>query len=191
MAQVRLAQRRRVARGITREETMKVRQATGWRNAGLLSMAAAALATGSAAAQGVLTEKSVSMLMAKAIAEGAVEQCTKDGFSVAVVVVDRAGVPRVMLRGDGTNPHNVENATRKAYTARTFRTSSGEWAKRTADPAAAGPRLLSGTIGLAGALPIKVGDDTIGAVGVSGAPGGDKDEVCAAAGIAKVQAQLK
>ena len=139
----------------------------------------------------VLMERSIGLAMAKAIAEGAIEQCTKDGYSVAVVVVDRAGVPRVMLRGDGTHPHNAENAQKKAYTARTFRTASGEWAKRTADPAASGQRGLSGTIALAGALPIKVGEETIGAVGVSGAPGGDKDEVCANAGIAKVADQLK
>jgi uncharacterized protein GlcG (DUF336 family) len=97
------------------------------------------------------------------------------------------------LRGDDANPHTMENSQRKAYTARTFRTPSGEWAKRMLQPGQppSGALNLSGVIALAGALPIKIGDEVIGAVGVSGAPGGEKDEVCAQAGIDKVADQLK
>jgi uncharacterized protein GlcG (DUF336 family) len=102
---------------------------------------------------------------------------------------------RVALRGDGTGPHTFENSRRKAYTARTFRVSSAEFAKRLTDPARApntqAQSTLPGVIALAGALPIMVGEEVIGAVGVSGAPGGERDEACAKAGIDKVADQLK
>ncbi len=85
----------------------------------------------------------------------------------------------------------LENSLRKAYTARTFRTPSGDFAQRVKDNPTLGVVHLPGVIALQGALPIKVGEDVIGAVGVSGAPGGDKDEACSKAGIDKVAAQLK
>jgi uncharacterized protein GlcG (DUF336 family) len=80
---------------------------------------------------------------------------------------------------------------KKAYTARTFRRPSGEFADSVKGNATAGALFLTNIVAAQGALPIKVGDDTIGAIGVSGAPGGDKDEACAKAGIDKVSAQLK
>jgi uncharacterized protein GlcG (DUF336 family) len=119
------------------------------------------------------------------------ETCTKQGFQVSVNVVDRAGAVKVMLRGDGANPHTVENSQRKAYTARTFRISSGEFRDRTQDASRAAQRSLSGVIAIQGGLPIMVGNDVIGGVGVSGSPGGEKDEACAKAGIDKVADQLK
>jgi len=97
----------------------------------------------------------------------------------------------VHLRGDDTGPHTIENSYKKAYTARTFRISSGEFVQRVKDNPTTGAVHLTNIVAAQGALPIKVGDDTIGAVGVSGAPGGDKDEVCAKAGIDKVADQLK
>jgi uncharacterized protein GlcG (DUF336 family) len=106
-------------------------------------------------------------------------------------VVDRSGQLRVLMRGDGTPPHGMELARRKAYTARTFRRSSLEWAKRS-ETELVGQRSLAEVIPLGGGVPIKVGDDTIGAVGVSGAPGGQQaDDDCAKAAIAKVADQLK
>jgi len=138
-----------------------------------------------------LTEKNVSMRMALAIIEGTVEQCTKDGFKVSVVVVDNAGLVRASLRGDGTNPHTMEFARRKAYTARTRGQTSLEFMKLTDTPASAYLRQIPDVVAVGGGVPIKVGAVTIGAVGVSGAPGGEKDEVCANAGIAKVAEELK
>jgi uncharacterized protein GlcG (DUF336 family) len=85
----------------------------------------------------------------------------------------------------------MENSQRKAYTARTFRMSSGEFAQRVKDNPTLSAVHLTGVIAAQGALPIKVGDDAIGAVGVSGAPGGEKDEACAKAGLDKVADQLK
>jgi uncharacterized protein GlcG (DUF336 family) len=157
-------------------------------------VAAAALmaaSLGTAGAQAPLTEKNVSMRMALAIVEGTIEQCAKDGHKVSVVVVDNAGVVRASLRGDGTAPHTMEFARRKAYTARTRNQTSGEFQKLTDDPARAYLRQIPDVVGAAGGVPIRAGNVPIGAVGVSGAPGGDKDEVCANAGIARVAEQLK
>jgi len=140
----------------------------------------------------VLTQRDVSLRMGLAIAEAALAECEKLGVSVSVAVVDRAGRLRVFLQGDGAAPHNIELARRKAYTARTFRRSSAEWAERTAGAAPlAGQRQLAEVIPLGGGLPVNAGNETIGAVGVSGAPGQDKDEACAKAGLAKVADQLK
>ena len=95
------------------------------------------------------------------------------------------------LRGDNAPPHTVENSFRKAYSARTFRVPSGELVQRVKDNPTAPFVHLSNVVAAQGALPIKAGDDVIGAVGVSGAPGGEKDEVCAKAGIDKAADTLK
>jgi uncharacterized protein GlcG (DUF336 family) len=129
--------------------------------------------------------------MALTIATTAADTCKAQGNRVSVTVVGREGQVLVVLRGDGSSPHTVENSRRKAYTARTFRVASGEIAKRVKDNPTLGLVHLSGVIALQGALPIKVADDVIGAVGVSGSPGGDKDEACAKAGIDKVADRLK
>ena len=114
-------------------------------------------------------QRDVSLKMALTIAEAAVAECEKTGNSVSVAVVDRAGRLRVFLQGDKAAPHNIELAQRKAYTARTFGRTSADWASRT-EPGSelAGQRQLEHVIALRGGVPIKVGDDTIGAVGVSG-----------------------
>lgn len=139
----------------------------------------------------LLNQKSISAAMAMSMAQTALETCKTNGFAVSVTVVGRAGEVLVQIRGDGAGPHTVENSFRKAYTSRTFRTSSGEWTKNLANNPTRGPQFLTNVIALAGALPIKVGEETIGAMGVSGAPGGEKDEVCVQAGLDKVADQLK
>jgi uncharacterized protein GlcG (DUF336 family) len=145
----------------------------------------------SATAQVPQSEKNVSMRMAQTIIDGAIEQCTKDGYKVTVVIVDNAGQLHSLLRGDGTAPHTVEFARRKAYTARTRNQTSLDFMKALENPANAPLRLIPDTVGIGGGVPIRVGGVAIGGVGVSGAPGGDKDEVCANAGIAKVADALK
>ena len=167
---------------------------------GAATAIAALLVPGSAGAQ-VLNEKNVSVKMALTIAETALAEC---GDRVSVAVVDRTGRLRVFLQGDGAAPHNIELARRKAYTAETFGRTSAEWAQRTDAGAAAtaaatgngqnisGQRALSDVIPLQGGVPIKVGDVTIGGVGLSGAPnGGPQEEACGKAGVAKVADQLK
>jgi uncharacterized protein GlcG (DUF336 family) len=150
--------------------------------------AVAILLTPGRARTQVLIQRDVSLRMALAIAETALAQC---GINTSVAVVDRAGRLRVFLQGDNANPHNIELARRKAYTARTFRQPSSAWAKRT-ETTNAGQRMLADVIPLGGGMPISVGEETIGGVGLSGAPGGqEQEEACARAGIAKVADQLK
>jgi uncharacterized protein GlcG (DUF336 family) len=139
----------------------------------------------------LLTQKTLSTPIALAIAQAAYESCVQAGHRVSVTVVGGEGQILISIRGDGASPHTLENSQRKAYTSRTFRTTSGEFAQRVKDNPTLGVVNLSGVIALQGALPIKAGDNVIGAVGVSGAPGGDKDEACAKSGIDKVADQLK
>jgi uncharacterized protein GlcG (DUF336 family) len=162
------------------------------RLAGLAALASASvLATGPASAQAPQVEKNVSMGMVLAIIQGALDQCTKDGYKVSVTVVDKAGVVAGSVRGDGTNPHTMEFSRLKAYTARTRNQTSLQTMKLLEDPANAFIRQIPGVVGVGGGVPIRAGTEVIGAVGVSGAPGGEKDEVCANAGIAKVADALK
>ncbi len=156
----------------------------------LASLAVATVLASPAGAQSLLTEKNVSLAMAQAIANAALAQCTGMGFKVSVVVIDRAGQQIVMLRGDGAGLHTPEGADRKAYTARTYRSPSANFAKRVqSDPSYAPAMQYTRVLALAGGLPIKAGNEVIGAVGVSGSPG--KDDVCSQAGIDKVADQLK
>jgi uncharacterized protein GlcG (DUF336 family) len=144
----------------------------------------------SAQAQGLVTEKNLSLAMAQAIANGAMDKCKEMGFKVSVAVVNRDGLQLVMLRGDGAGLHTPEGADRKAYTARTFRGPSAQFLERVRkDPAAHASESYARVLALPGGLPIKLGEDVVGAVGVSGSPG--KDDDCSQAGIDKVAAQLR
>jgi uncharacterized protein GlcG (DUF336 family) len=144
-----------------------------------------------ASAQAPLVEKNVSMAMSLAIIQGAIEQCTKDGYKVSVAIVDKSGNVAAQLRGDGTGPHTMEFSRMKAYTSRTRNQTSLQTMKMLEDPANAFIRQIPNVVGVGGGVPIHAGNEVIGAVGVSGAPGGEKDEVCANAGIAKVADALK
>lgn len=156
----------------------------------LAASAAVIVLSSSAYAQGVVTQKNVSLALAQSIAQAALEKCQSLGFKVSAVVVDRAGLPLVMLRGDGAGLHTPEGAERKAYTARAFSSPSADFVKRLKDrPDTVGSRQYTRVLALAGGLPIKVGNEVIGAVGISGSPG--QDDVCAQAGIDKVADQLK
>jgi uncharacterized protein GlcG (DUF336 family) len=144
------------------------------------------------AAQEVIMEKALSLDMAHTIAQGALEKCRADGNHVSVTVVDRDGLIKVVLRDDGSGPHTLVTSRRKAFTSVTFRQPSADWAKRVlTEPAVAGLKDTEGTIALGGGLPIKAGNEVIGAIGVSGSPGGEKDEACANAGIQKLADKLK
>ena len=156
-----------------------------------ITVIVAALALAAPAHGQLLEHKDLSLATALTIATTAADTCKAQGNRVSVTVVGREAQVIVQLRGDGASPHTIENSQRKAYTSRTFRVPSGELVKRLKDNPTLGLVHLSGIIAAQGALPIKVGDDVIGAVGVSGSPGGDKDEVCAQAGIDKVSADLR
>ncbi|MGB7941302.1 MAG: heme-binding protein [Pseudolabrys sp.] len=139
------------------------------------------------AAQGLVTQKNISLAMAPTIAQAAVAQCESMGFKVSVTVVDPAGLPIVMLRGDGAGLHTPEGAERKAHTARTFSQPSADFVKRLTERL--GSRQYTRVLALAGGLPIKGGSEVVGAVGVPGSRG--KDDVGSQAGIDKVADQLK
>ena len=164
---------------------LKIRFAFG------IAAAAAMLAPGAitAQAQGLPAQKVLTMDAASAIAHGAVDKCRADGYRVSVTVIDTGGRLKAFMRDDGSGPHTVDFSRRKAYTALTFKRTSAETGKAwIANPPAPN---IEGTAGAAGGVPIFAGKDVIGAVGVSGAPGGDKDEACASAGIAKIADMLK
>jgi uncharacterized protein GlcG (DUF336 family) len=154
-------------------------------------VAVAIAASGIAHAQGLVTERSLSMAMAKTIAETAQAECRAKGFHTTVAVVDRAGQLLVLLRDEKAAAHTVEMARRKAYTARMFRISTADFQKRTTpDQPIAGQRELTDMIALSGGVPIKLGEETIGGVGSAGS-NLESDDACAKAGIAKVADLLK
>jgi uncharacterized protein GlcG (DUF336 family) len=155
------------------------------------TVALSVLFGGFANAQAPLAEKNVSMKMALMIIEGTIEQCTKDGYKVSVTLVDTGGNVAASLRGDGTNPHTMEFSRLKAYTARTRGQTSLEFKNLTDKPENAYLKQIPNVVAVGGGVPIKAGNEVIGAIGVSGAPGGEKDEACALAGIAKVADALK
>jgi len=154
----------------------------------LAGMACALAATASAQ---TVARKDLSLDGAVTIASTAIADCKAKGFQVSATVVGRNGEVMVQLRGDGTGPHTMENSFKKAFTARTFRIASGEMEKRLKDNPQMGAQYLTGFTTGRGALPIKIGDDVVGAAGVSGAPGGEKDEACVQTGLDKIKDQLK
>jgi uncharacterized protein GlcG (DUF336 family) len=163
----------------------------------LIFAVSAALLAGTASsvfAQELITQKAISLEMAQIIAQGVVERCRADGFRVSVSVIDGSGLLKAFLRDEGTGPHTIDLSRRKAYTALTFASrwnTSLEAAKAWGSSLGSPMPNVEGTTGLGGGVPIRVGKEAIGAVGVSGAVGGDKDEICANAGIAKIADKLK
>ena len=132
----------------------------------------------------------LTMDVAQAIAQEAMAKCRADGYKVTVLVVDGLNAPKAMLRDDGATASTTEVAKMKATATMLYNRPSGP-AQPPAPGTTAPPATIPGTINAQGGVPIKVGDATIGAVAVSGAPGGDKDAACANAGIAKVAERLK
>ena len=156
-----------------------------------IGIAALTLVCTTAANAQVVTAKQISLPMAITMATTAVETCKAQGYNVSVHVIGNMGEVLVAMRGDNTGPHTMENSMRKALTSRGQRIPSGQFAENVSKTPNAGALRLGNMIPARGALPIKVGEDTIGAIGASGAPGGDKDEACVKAGIDKVAADLK
>jgi uncharacterized protein GlcG (DUF336 family) len=162
------------------------------RRLALAGFAAALCASAAAPASAqTVTRKDISLEGALAIATTAIADCKTKGYRVSAAVVGRNGEILVHLRGDGTGPHTMDNSLKKAYTARTFRIPSGQMEERLKKNPQMGAQYLPGFTTARGALPIKIGEDTVGAAGVSGAPGGEKDEACVQTGLDKVADQLK
>lgn len=156
----------------------------------MIALAAAGVSMSSANAQ-LVTHKDLSVNTAVMIAQTAVQTCKARGYNVSAHVLGRNGEVLVAMRGDDTGPHTFENSFKKAWTARAQRAPSVNFANAVKMNPTVGAIHLSNMVPAQGGLPIMVGDDVIGAVGVSGAPGGDKDEACAKAAIDKVAPDLK
>lgn len=144
-----------------------------------------------ASPQGLVMQRNLSLGLAKTMAEAALAACHERGYHTTVAVVDRAGQLLVLLRDEQASPQTAEMARRKAYTARMFRSTTADFQKRTAEnPAYSAQRNLTDILALSGGVPIKVGDETVGAVGSAGSTL-EQDDACAKAGVAKVADQLK
>jgi len=150
----------------------------------------AAVCSAGARAQGLVTQKILSLDMAKTIAEATLAECQAKGFHTSAAVVDRAGQLLVLLRNEQATATSAEMARRKAFTARVFRSSTLEFQKRTMDPVFAAQRNVPDILALGGGVPILAGKEIIGGVGSSGSSQ-EQDDACARAGPAKVADLLK
>lgn len=127
-----------------------------------------------------LTQKNISLAQANALASAAIQSCSAKNYQVSVTVVDRAGVMKAMQRTDNAGPHTVKASEMKAYTALSTKNATGKVMESAQSNAGAqNMRDVPGFLLLAGGLPVKEGDDVIGAIGIGGAPGGHLDEACA------------
>jgi uncharacterized protein GlcG (DUF336 family) len=135
----------------------------------------------------MVSVKRLSLGTAQAIAQAAVEACRKEGIQVGVTVVDRDGVEQVILRDTIAAGITSPISRDKAYTAVMFNAATSAMADRAGTPVGRQPRLIMS----AGGLPIEVGGSLVGGVGVSGAPSGETDEMCAQAGIDAVMDDLE
>jgi uncharacterized protein GlcG (DUF336 family) len=138
------------------------------------------------------TIKSLTPETALKAAQAALAKCRADGFQVAVVVVDRGGLEQILIRDRFAGPHTVEVATNKAWSAVSFRTSSGELGKASGPGTAmSGLRHFPRAITVGGGQMIQGGGSLLGGIGVSGAPGGENDDACAAAGVKAIADDLE
>jgi len=143
-------------------------------------------------AQGVITEKRLSAALVSEAVATAVAACAAQGYRVTAVLVDMGGLRQGLLRGDGAALHSVEGAYMKAYTSVTYREDTGVLQGRLKDGQMSGFQMKLPNIAVQdGAVSIKIDNVAIGALGVSGAPGGDKDTACAKAGIDKISDRMK
>jgi uncharacterized protein GlcG (DUF336 family) len=168
----------------------------------LLSLVALMIAVAPAARaeQGLIVHKALSLDMAMTMAQGSLEKCRSLGYKCAITVLDATGRTIIAFQDDGANLHRFDVAHKKAYTALVYRRPSKEvvegWSKKTAEsvPLVEGTMPnppIEGTIDMGGGIPILAGNEVIGAIAVSGAPGWEMDEACAKAGLAKVADKLK
>lgn len=158
----------------------------------VIAASAAFAASASAQAEGVRTEKNVSLELATQIAAASVAACQANGHAVTATVVDRAGGVRAVQRADNAGAHTLGASERKAWTSASAKnTTLAMMEAAQKNPAAANLVHIPGYLLLGGGVPIKAGNEVIGAVGVGGAPGGHLDEQCANAALDKVKDSLK
>ena len=161
------------------------------RNIIKFSAFALTLVAAAANAQAVRTEKNMSLDLANQIASASVAACAANGYAVAATVVDRAGTVRAVQRADNAGPHTLGASQAKAFTSASAKnTTLAMMEGSQKNPAAANLVNIPGYLLLGGGVPVKVGNEVIGAVGVGGAPGGNLDEQCAMVALEKVKSLL-
>ena len=156
------------------------------------ALALSLVAMAAAQAQTVRTEKNMSLELANQIAAATVAACSANGHAVAATVVDRAGSVRAVQRADNAGPHTLTASLQKAFTSASAKNTTlamMEGAQK--NLGAANLVHIPGFLLLGGGVPVKVGNEVIGAVGVGGAPGGHLDEQCAMVALDKIKDQLK
>ncbi|MFT4103429.1 MAG: heme-binding protein [Burkholderiaceae bacterium] len=145
-----------------------------------------------AEAGGLRSERQLTLDLANRIATAAVAACAANGHAVAATVVDRAGIVRVVQRADNAGPHTVAASQRKAFTSVSARnTTQAMMEAAQKNPGAANLVYLPGFLLLGGGVPVRVGNEVVGAVGVGGAPGGHLDEQCAVAALEQLEPMLQ
>jgi uncharacterized protein GlcG (DUF336 family) len=158
----------------------------------LAALLVALAAAPAAAADATFTVRVLTPETALKAAQAALARCRSSGYQVSVAVSDRMGVVQVLLRDRFAGPHTAELASAKAYTAVSFRTNTTELAEATQPgKPASGIRNRPGVAAVGGGLMIEAGGSLLGAIGVSGAPGGREDDACAAAGIAAIREDIE
>jgi uncharacterized protein GlcG (DUF336 family) len=158
----------------------------------LLATALVLSAAASAAQAQVISQRTIGLELANRIAAGTVKACADKGYAVSATVVDRAGLVRAVQRADNAGPHTLAASQAKAFTSASARnTTSAMLETSQKNPGAATLGNIPGFLVLGGGVPVKVGDEVVGAVGVGGAPGGHLDEQCAVAGIEAAADLLK
>jgi len=146
-----------------------------------------------AVAEDLPREAVLPLALATKAATAAVEKCTKDGYKVTAAVVDKAGVLRAQLRGDGAGPHTVDSSRKKAYTAASTgltTSAAGELMVKMPHLQELG-KMNDNILILGGGLPIQFGNEVVGGIGVGGAPGTHLDDACAQAGLDVIGAAQK
>ncbi len=153
-----------------------------------LSLIAAVAAVVSFGSHAALTESNLSLADAQKIASAAIQSCAAKNYNVTVTVVDRAGLVKAVQRMDNAGPHTVEASQMKAYTALSTKNLSGKVMETAQSNAGAqNMRDVPGFLLLAGGVPVKSGEQVIGAIGIGGAPGGNLDEACAMDALKAIQ----
>lgn len=160
--------------------------------AGSLLALALFLPAAGQAQEALVPANSLSPEFALEIAQISLKACQAESYQVAVAVVDRMGVPQVMLRDRHAGPHTPDTAQRKAWTAVSFRTNTLALARNTqSDSSQSGARMITNALMIGGGVPVQAAGMTVAGVGVSGAPSGEDDDRCARAGIDAVKARLE
>jgi len=146
-----------------------------------------------ATAEELPREAVLPLALANKAASAALEKCKQDGYRVSVAVVDRAGLIRTLMRGDGAGPHTTDSSSKKAYTAASLRRPTSELAEMISKmPALQSLRDMNEKmLMLGGGLPIEIGGEVVGGIGVGGAPGAHFDDACAQAGLDSIGAVRK